>query len=186
MNNKKMEKNKNPKASILISTIMILSVVMVTVLSTMYISAVSRNASTNSNESLVAYQRADNGIENTLSVIVNGYGYDGEALDSGKKDVKFSASSWTDTDTKCITTGSTRGIIEKKIGTTEEVIYRVQLYRRLNTTTDEMVPVFCENESPATAFSEITRIKSVGVLPGKAQRAISADVPLPEAYAVAP
>lgn len=170
---KKMGKNKNFKASILISTIMILSVVMVTVLSTIFVSAIGRSASTNSNESLVAYQRADMGIESTLSSIVSGYGYGGTLNEA----TIYTTNYWRNVAEKIV---CINGIIEKK-DSNDEVMYRVQLYKRDTSTPPKLIPVTCAGTANL-AFSKIIKIKSVGVLPGKAQRAISADVPIPSEF----
>lgn len=158
-----MRKIKNAKASILISTMMILSVVLVTVLSFVFISNMGRNASTSSNESVVAYQRADTGIERSLAVImdkVKNYATD-----------TLSPDDWSSVGT-C---NSSDGIITKTDG--GEKIYSIQLMKRHSMSSASLDPVDCDDAS--LTFPEVITVKSTGIVAGKTQRAVSADVPLP-------
>jgi hypothetical protein len=161
---------KNKKASILVSTIMILSVILVTVLSIIFVSNIGRNISTSSNESLVAYQNADTGIERTLAVIVKGYSSPNSAATTFDKD------SWDEVGECDEDTGK---IIKKVDGAN---FYTVQLIKRDKDSgtglfTNDVVPADCDE---ALEFSRIVLIKSVGILPGKTQRSVQADVPAPK------
>jgi Tfp pilus assembly protein PilX len=160
-----MKKIQNNSGSILVTTIMILSIVLVTTLSMVFVSNIGHDMSVSSNDSLVAYQRADTGIEKTLAVIVAGY----TAPNSKTTTVGSIANRWDSVGTCDTVTGK----ITRKIS--EEKIYTIQLMKRHDATSTIMDSVGCNVAS--TLFSEITIINSVGIVPGKTQRAVSADVP---------
>jgi hypothetical protein len=156
---KNMGKLKNYKASAIISTIIILSVVLTTVLSLIFVSNLGRNISSSSNESLKAYQRADMGVEKTLAIIVEGYtvGLNHTATISG----------WNDA-----------GICNPSDGKIKkDGLYTIQLMRRVSATSATPENVGCN--ASGLKFSEIILVKSVGIVPGKTQRAVSAVVPKP-------
>lgn len=126
-------------------------------------SNIGHNMSTSSNDSLVAYQRADTGIEKTLAVIVAGYA-------APHPDKKFDGDSWHDGDVSC---DNASGKIIKTDANGK--FYTIQLMKRHAADSTTMDPVDCDDTS--TKFSEITIINAIGIVPGKTQRAVSADVP---------
>ncbi|MFA5994518.1 MAG: hypothetical protein WC823_06190 [Parcubacteria group bacterium] len=161
-----MKKLQNNSGSILVTTIMILSIVLVTTLSMVFVSNIGHDMSASSNDSLVAYQRADTGIEKTLAVIVAGY----KAVPLNGK---FTASSWKDIANNVACDSATKKIIKKNADNSN--FYTIQLMKRHAVDSTTMDKVNCDDVN--TMFSEITIINSVGIVPGKTQRAVSADVP---------
>ncbi|EKE10754.1 MAG: hypothetical protein ACD_15C00204G0006 [uncultured bacterium] len=155
---------KNYKASAIVSTIIILSVVLTTVLSLILVSNIGRNVSSSSNESLVAYQRADMGVEKTLAAIVKGYSA------PNNLSTPVTSGSWDDV-----------GVCDASSGKIKkDNLYTIQLMKRINpVTSPDLENVACNKAG--LKFSEIILVKAVGIVPGKTQRAISAVVPVPVA-----
>ncbi|MFA5994029.1 MAG: hypothetical protein WC823_03660 [Parcubacteria group bacterium] len=160
-----MKKLKNYQGSILITTIMVLSIILVTTLSIVFVSNIGRNMSTSSNNSLVAYQRADTGIEKTLAVIVDKY--------TNNSTATLAASIWHDSGVgECVTVGANK-IIQKT--NADGNFYTIQLVRRKLSDNTKFENVNCD--ASGVTFDKIVTIVAVGILPGKTQRAVSADVP---------
>lgn len=171
-----MEKIKTYKASAIVTTIVILSVILTTILSIIFVSNIGRSMSSDSNESLRAYQRADMGAEKALSAIVAGYS------SPNTTDTKIpNGDYWKTSPNDAGECDSTTGIITKKdsngkVYTLELLVRKFKADKTIDPN-DPTISVKCSDT--AVKFSEIILVKSVGIIPGKVQRAISATVPKP-------
>ena len=140
---------KNPKASVLVVTMMIMGIILISALSISLVSIQERKASISSNKSSQAYQIADSGIEAVMDKLVSANGSD-------KVSTLYTAAGVVRCDV-------VSGLIQNTA-----TGYSVELKDASE------AKIACDDN--AKTISEVAHIKSVGTASGQAQRSIEAAV----------
>ena len=146
-------KNKNPKASTLMTALIVLGMILAIAIGVSTVSVQERRSSIGSNQSITAYQNADTGVERVLNEII-------KVRPSGNVN-QISISG-----THCDSGPSGTGIIEDDGGK-----FRVELK-------DSSVPPIQIRCDAGTSISSVSSIKSIGISP---QESRSIEVALAQA-----
>ena len=130
-------KNKNPKASTLMTALIVLGMILAIAIGVSTVSVQERRSSIGSNQSITAYQNADTGVERVLNELI-------KVRPSGNVN-QISISG-----TSC---NSSTGLIEDSAGK-----FRVEL----QDSSDPPIQILCD---AGTSISSVSSIKSIGISP---------------------